>query len=54
MNTIMENMTTENLIRVVLAGDHAVVCKDIREFLEEAPGSCTCADITVVAEASKS
>ncbi|MFQ5341546.1 MAG: hypothetical protein ACE5F6_08360 [Anaerolineae bacterium] len=45
-------MTTENLIRVVLAGDHAVVCKDIREFLEEASG--TCAGITVVAEASKS
>jgi len=50
----MENMTTENLIRVVLADHHAVVRKDIREFLEEAPGTCTSAGITVVAEASKS
>lgn len=39
-------MTTKNPIRVVLADDHAVVRKGIREFLEEAP------DITVVAEAS--
>jgi len=39
-------MTTENPIRVVLADDHAVVRKGIREFLEEAHG------ITVVAEAS--
>lgn len=37
---------TETPIRVVLADDHAVVRKGIREFLEEAP------DITVVAEAS--
>nr|HID14246.1 response regulator transcription factor [Anaerolineae bacterium] len=34
------------MIRVVLADDHAVVRKGIREFLEEAD------DITVVAEAS--
>lgn len=39
-------MIAENPIRVVLADDHAVVRKGIREFLEEAP------DITVVAEAS--
>ena len=39
-------MSAEGQIRVVLADDHAVVRKGIREFLEEAP------DITVVAEAS--
>jgi DNA-binding NarL/FixJ family response regulator len=39
-------MSAEEQIRVVLADDHAVVRKGIREFLEEAP------DITVVAEAS--
>ncbi len=39
-------MSTEKQIRVVLADDHAVVRKGIREFLEEAP------DIIVVAEAS--
>ncbi len=38
-------MSAEDRIRVVLADDHAVVRKGIREFLEEAP------DITVVAEA---
>ena len=53
-NHRMENMTTENPVRVVLADHHAVVRKDIREFLEEAPGTCTGASITVVAEASKS
>lgn len=39
-------MTAENRIRVVLADDHAVVRKGIREFLEEAE------DIIVVAEAA--
>ena len=39
-------MSTEDPIRVVLADDHAVVRKGIREFLEEA------SDIKVVAEAA--
>lgn len=39
-------MASETPIRVVLADDHAVVRKGIREFLEGAP------DITVVAEAT--
>ncbi len=45
-------MTIDNPIRVVLADDHAVVRKGIREFLEEAPDTCAGAGITVVAEAS--
>lgn len=42
-------MTDSQMIRIILADDHAVVRKGIREFLEEAPGKPR---IKVVAEAA--